>query len=386
METIKPHGGVLVNREAGEGEREALTARASSLPTITLDERQISDLEMIAIGAFSPLDGFMGRADYTARRRAACASPTACPGRSRSRSRSSRRRPRRSRDGERGRAHGRDGHLLAVMHVDEHFDVRQEARGARRSTAPTDEAHPGVAAVYAQGDVLLGGPITLLNRPQQTDVPRVPPRRRRETRAAFAERGWKTVVGLPDAQPDPPRARVHPEVRAGDRRRPAAPPAGRRRPRATTSRPTCAWSATRRCSSDYYPADRVLLAVLPGGDALRRPARGDLPRAHAQELRLHALHRRPRPRRRRQLLRHLRRAATSSTSSRRTSSASRRCSSSTRFFCRACDGMASARPARTARRTTCSCPARRSARCCATARCRRPSSRAPRWPASSSTP
>ena len=65
METIKPHGGVLINREATGAERDELIARAASLPTITLDERQISDLEMIAVGAFSPLEGFMTKADYT---------------------------------------------------------------------------------------------------------------------------------------------------------------------------------------------------------------------------------------------------------------------------------------------------------------------------------
>ena len=65
METIKPHGGVLVDREAKGAERDELVARAASLPVVTLNERQISDLEMIAIGAFSPLEGFMGQKDYT---------------------------------------------------------------------------------------------------------------------------------------------------------------------------------------------------------------------------------------------------------------------------------------------------------------------------------
>ena len=59
----------------------------------------------------------------------------------------------------------------------------------------------------------------------------------------------------------------------------------------------------------YYPKDRARPVGVSGRDALRRSARGDLPRHRAQELRLLALHRGARSRRRRQLLRHLRRAA-----------------------------------------------------------------------------
>src|SRR2546421_1476639 len=61
---IAPHGGALVNRFVPGGQREEYRRRASSLPTIRLSRRQISDLELIAIGAVSPLKGFMGKADY----------------------------------------------------------------------------------------------------------------------------------------------------------------------------------------------------------------------------------------------------------------------------------------------------------------------------------
>src|SRR2546430_1949227 len=64
METIRPHGGTLINREVSGAEREALLSRAEQLEKIELNAREISDLEMIGIGAFSPLVGFMLRADY----------------------------------------------------------------------------------------------------------------------------------------------------------------------------------------------------------------------------------------------------------------------------------------------------------------------------------
>src|ERR687894_744700 len=61
---IPPHGGTLVNRLiAGEAAAE-LEERVASLPAVRLSDRSVSDLEMIAIGGFSPLTGFMGSAEY----------------------------------------------------------------------------------------------------------------------------------------------------------------------------------------------------------------------------------------------------------------------------------------------------------------------------------
>src|SRR5215208_5752661 len=66
METIPAHGGRLVNRELTGVERETLLERAPAMPKIKLRPREVSDLEMIANGAFSPLEGFMCEDDYTA--------------------------------------------------------------------------------------------------------------------------------------------------------------------------------------------------------------------------------------------------------------------------------------------------------------------------------
>src|SRR2546430_11744793 len=61
---IAPHGGELILNMAGEKERAALRERAKWLPQILVGSRQLADLEMLAIGAYSPLGGFMTRADY----------------------------------------------------------------------------------------------------------------------------------------------------------------------------------------------------------------------------------------------------------------------------------------------------------------------------------
>ena len=63
-ETIAAHGGVLIDRFVPASQRPAETELANSLPSITLSRRQISDLELIATGAASPLTGFMNREDY----------------------------------------------------------------------------------------------------------------------------------------------------------------------------------------------------------------------------------------------------------------------------------------------------------------------------------
>src|SRR5215213_8689228 len=61
---IAPHGGRLNERLVPESERAALADHARSLPSVTLDARQVTDLELLAVGALSPLDGFIGKADY----------------------------------------------------------------------------------------------------------------------------------------------------------------------------------------------------------------------------------------------------------------------------------------------------------------------------------
>ena len=63
--TIKPHGGELVNRQVEGTRKEQLISEAQTFPSLTLNPWSLSDLELIAIGGFSPLTGFMGEDDYT---------------------------------------------------------------------------------------------------------------------------------------------------------------------------------------------------------------------------------------------------------------------------------------------------------------------------------
>src|SRR3954471_5244511 len=63
-ELIAPHGGRLIDRWVGGAERERFLERSKTFKTVKLSQREVSDLEMLAIGAFSPLEGFQGSADY----------------------------------------------------------------------------------------------------------------------------------------------------------------------------------------------------------------------------------------------------------------------------------------------------------------------------------
>ena len=61
---IRPHGGRLINRMVEGETKDNLIERAQSLPRIQLNNRELADLEMIAVGAMSPLEGFMTHETY----------------------------------------------------------------------------------------------------------------------------------------------------------------------------------------------------------------------------------------------------------------------------------------------------------------------------------
>src|SRR3954452_17780675 len=61
---VAPHGGVLVDRLVPPAEEHSLREIAGTSPSLVLDARELADLELIAVGAASPLRGFLGAADY----------------------------------------------------------------------------------------------------------------------------------------------------------------------------------------------------------------------------------------------------------------------------------------------------------------------------------
>lgn len=255
---ILPHGGTLTLNMAGEAERADLQERAKSLPHLTIGSRQLADLEMLAIGAYSPLRGFMSRADYLGvvnEMHLSSGLPWSVPITLATT-------PQQANElhiGTEVALVNEQGDLQAVMTIEDKFDYDKQHE-ARQVYRTEDEAHPGVAVVYSQGDILLGGPVRIVALQQQTfPEQRLTPT---QSRAQFAERGWKRVVGF---QTRNPVHRAHEYIQkcametvdglflhplVGDTKGDDIPADVRMR-------------CYEVLLENYYPANRVILGVLP---------------------------------------------------------------------------------------------------------------------------
>jgi len=197
--TIAPHGGELVDLLVPEGRRDATRAETDHLPKLVVNARELSDLEMLTVGALSPLTGFLGEDDYVSvletmhlsnglawsipvtlsltdddvKRIGAGSSVALLP------------------------SEGADP--IAIVDVAEVFkrDRQKEALGV---FGIEDLEHPGVQALHDAGDFCLAGTVRALSLPEHDDFLsyRLTPA---QTRAAFAERGWRTVVGFQTRNP-----------------------------------------------------------------------------------------------------------------------------------------------------------------------------------------
>lgn len=195
---IAPHGGTLVNRElAGEKRLQAIE-HAKELKHFDLDDREASDLEMIGVGALSPLVGFMRKADYDTvvdSMRLSDGLVWALP--------VTKAVTRQQADtlalGEEIALRDPNGQLMGIMQVTDIYEYDKE-REATKCFGTAETAHPGVARLMAQGDVLVGGPVQVINRPmhEHFNEYRLTPL---ETRQRFDELGWKTVVGFQTRNP-----------------------------------------------------------------------------------------------------------------------------------------------------------------------------------------
>ncbi|MBM1143240.1 sulfate adenylyltransferase [Alcanivorax sp. ZXX171] len=197
---VQPHGSDTLNILLLDGaEREQALAAARDLPRITLSSRERGDLIMLGIGGFTPLDGFMGKTDWqsvcdnmtlangvfwpipiTLSTDAATADGLA--------------------EGAEVALVDEDGDIMGSMTVTEKYAI-DKAHECQQVFKTTDEEHPGVKMVMAQGDVNLAGPVKVFS---QGDFPEkyagiyMTPT---ETRAMFEARGWKTVAAFQTRNP-----------------------------------------------------------------------------------------------------------------------------------------------------------------------------------------
>ena len=189
---IQPHGGKLVDRVLkGKAKEEAL-ARAGRLRRLVLDAELISDVENIATGVYSPLQGFLGEADLrsvleTSRLRSddAWTIPIVLD--------VDRKTADGLKKGEEVLLASENGRPLAILHLEEKYGF-DKGETAEKVFGTRDAAHPGVAKVIAMKDVLLAGPIDLIEvTPTPFDRWKLTPK---ETRVLFEAKGWRTVVGF----------------------------------------------------------------------------------------------------------------------------------------------------------------------------------------------
>ena len=257
---IAPHGGGLVDRVlAGEAREEAI-ARAREWPRVVLNARAMSDLDLLAVGALSPLEGFMGEADYRRvlheMRLASgvvwtlpitlAVKPADVSG---------------LKEGSQAALVSPTEELLGILWLEEKYsyDQREEARLVYGTE---DLAHPGVAYLLGRGELLLGGRIDVINRPAlgEFEEYRLDPA---QTRALFRERGWRTIVAFQTRNPIHRSHEyiqkcalelmdgllIHPLV--GKTKLDDVPSEVRFR-------------CYRALTHHYFPADRVALSVFPG--------------------------------------------------------------------------------------------------------------------------
>ncbi len=179
-------------------EREALEERARTMKSIVPNAREVSDLVMIATGAFSPLEGFMCREDYQSvldlmrlANGLVWTIPITLSVKKEVASQ--------FKEGEDVALIGPEEKILGVLHLREKYTFDKE-REARQVLGTTDESHPGVQYLQQAGDVALGGKISLLHRPEEKQFARarLDPR---ETRVLFKVKGWKRIVAFQTRNP-----------------------------------------------------------------------------------------------------------------------------------------------------------------------------------------
>ncbi|RJP38356.1 MAG: sulfate adenylyltransferase [Phycisphaerales bacterium] len=189
---VPPHGGRLINRLGAKDDGGAVAA------TVLLTQKQQCDLEMIAVGAMSPLEGFMGEADYNSvcdrmtltngtiwPMPVTCAVDDATAGK--------------VKVGDRVKLVDDASRLLGYLTLKEKYK-QDKRKQALKAYGTEDPAHPGVKVVMDEGDTCLAGPIdvvTARHDPMFVDHRLTPA----QTRAAFEKHGWKTVVAFQTRNP-----------------------------------------------------------------------------------------------------------------------------------------------------------------------------------------
>ncbi|MHA7139055.1 sulfate adenylyltransferase [Rossellomorea arthrocnemi] len=188
--SLQPHGGTLVQSYLPEESYEDI------LHEIPLDETALSDLELIGIGAYSPINGFLTEVDYqrvveTLRlgNGNVWSIPITLP--------IAKEKAGDVKKGLKSRLVYK-GETYGLIEVEDIYEPDKQ-KEALLVYGTTDADHPGVKKLFQRGDVYVGGKISLIKRLSKpfTEYTFDP----RETRKLFKEKGWKTIVGFQTRNP-----------------------------------------------------------------------------------------------------------------------------------------------------------------------------------------
>ena len=195
---ITPHGGgPLVDLRTSGSEQESLRERAKGLTQLRLDARELTDLELLTIGGFTPLRGFMTQEE--------CRSvvdemhlPSGVPWSIPVALSTTAERAAELKEGQELALTSQAGDIVAVIEAQSIYtpDKDDEAEKVYRTR---DSAHPGVAALHESGAVRIGGPVRVIELPKgEFPEYRLEPS---QTRAEFSDRGWETIVAFQTRNP-----------------------------------------------------------------------------------------------------------------------------------------------------------------------------------------
>ncbi|MCZ6500248.1 MAG: bifunctional sulfate adenylyltransferase/adenylylsulfate kinase [Gammaproteobacteria bacterium] len=204
---IAPHGGELKNLYLPEGQRESAQEKAHELKSWDLSARQLCDIELLLCGAFSPLEGFLNRADYdSVLKKMRLADGTLWPipitldvsdqfaGDLKT--------------GDEIALRDHEGVLIATMAIEDIWKADKKAE-AKKVFGTTDEKHPAVHYLnHIAHPVYLGGRLAGVETPEHYDFKHL-----RETptelRRRFEKMGWRKIVAF---QTRNPMHRAHQEL------------------------------------------------------------------------------------------------------------------------------------------------------------------------------
>ena len=193
--SISPHGGKLLPLLAeGEDLKKGLD-KARHLTQIKINSREVSDLIMLGMGAFSPLKGFMLQEDYEGViREMHCKDGIFWPVPI-TLAVTNKHADSLKEGQEVALVDETTGAIMGIMAIEEKFAYSKELE-AKSIFQTTDTNHPGVNKLYEQGDILIGGPVTVLSEGEYPSRFPIYYARPEEVRKIFEERGWRQIAAF----------------------------------------------------------------------------------------------------------------------------------------------------------------------------------------------